>query len=207
MISCCAIVFTLTLIPARLWLLPLSFFMLIGGGIASQLPYVQNRVRAYLKPADDLLGRAHQPHQAKIAAGSGGLIGVGLGRSLQKYRYLPEAQNDYIAAIFAEELGFLGITSLIATYAGLTLLCWRLAMRCCEPAGRVLGVFLTYLISIQSFVNFGVVSGLLPATGLNLPFFSQGGTSLWANFTAIALLISIGERGTKCISPPLEPPR
>lgn len=194
LISSCALVFALCLIPARLWLVPLVLFLGIGGAVASQLPYVQSRVRAYLQPTDDLLGRAHQPYQAKIAAGSGGMFGVGLGRSLQKYNYLPEAQNDYIAAIFAEELGFFGVLALITTYAGLALFCWRLSMNCEDAAGSALGIVLTYLIAIQSFVNLGVVSGLLPATGLNLPFFSQGGTSLWSNFIAIALLISIGER-------------
>lgn len=193
-LSSCALVFALTLVPLRLWLLPLLAFLLIGGAIALQLPYVQNRLKAYVDPGGDLRGRGHQPHQAKIAAGSGGLWGVGLGRSLQKYHYLPEAQNDYIAAIFAEELGFAGIFTLICLYASLTLASWRLSMRCEETAGQILGLVLTYSLSIQSFINLGVVSGLLPATGLNLPFFSQGGTSLWANLTSIALLLSIGEQ-------------
>ncbi len=195
-VSTSAVAFALMLIPLRLWLAPLCALSLIGGAMALQLPYVQNRLKAYFEPDRDLRGRAHQPHQARIAAGSGGVWGVGLGRSLQKYRYLPEAQNDYIAAIFAEELGFLGALTLICLYASLTLWCWRLSISCPEARGRELGCTLTFSLGIQGFINLGVVSGLLPSTGLNLPFFSQGGTSLCANFTAIALLISIGEGGS-----------
>jgi cell division protein FtsW len=145
----------------------------------------------YLNPELDIRGRGHQPHQAKIAAGSGKLFGKGPGNSWQKLSYLPEAQNDYIAAIFAEEFGFVGMMGLIFLYMLFALLGFTIAYRCEDLGGLYLGVVVTFLVAFQAFLNLGVVSGILPSTGLNLPFFSQGGSSLIANLMGIGLLQSI----------------
>jgi cell division protein FtsW len=185
------VVFILMKVPFKFWGMPLLILTVVGGAFASQLPYVTGRMQVYLNPELDLRGKGHQPYQAKIAAGSGGLLGKGPGKSLQKLSYLPEAQNDYIAAIFAEEYGFIGVMLLITTFMLLTSLGYLIASKAAFLPGFYLGAVVTFLLSFQAFLNLGVVSGLLPSTGLNLPFFSQGGTSLIANFMAVGLLISV----------------
>jgi cell division protein FtsW len=185
--------FFLTKIPFKFWALPM--LILINAGIiaAYQLPYVRARIEVYLHPESDLKGKGHQPHQAKIAAGSGGLLGRGPGASLQKLTYLPEAQNDYIAAIYAEEFGFIGILCLIILYMLFVYGGFFIAMRSQTLAGAYLAAAITFLIALQAFLNLGVVSGLLPSKGVNLPFFSQGGTSLIANIIGLSILLNIGK--------------
>ena len=185
------ILFLLTKVPFKYWAMPLLGFTIIGGGLASQLPYVKARLNVYLHPELDLKGKGHQPYQAKIAAGSGKLLGKGPGTSLQKLSYLPEAQNDYIAAIYAEEFGFLGILFLITLYMLLAYLGFSIASDACDRGGFYFASCITFLICFQAFLNLGVVSGLLPSTGLNLPLFSQGGSSLMANIFGLGLLLNI----------------
>ncbi|MCC5831562.1 MAG: putative lipid II flippase FtsW [Chlamydiales bacterium] len=175
----------------KYWALPVLILLCLGTVAASQLPYVRGRIQVYLHPELDLKGKGHQPHQAKIAAGSGKLFGRGPGASLQKLTYLPEAQNDYIAAIYAEEFGFVGILLLIILYMLLAFGGFSIAMRTPTVIGCYLAMAITFLISLQAFLNLGVVSGLLPSKGVNLPFFSQGGTSLLANIIGITILLNI----------------
>lgn len=186
-----AVVCFLADVPKRFWLVPLVVCGVLGATLALQMPYVAKRIEVYLHPELDLKGKGHQPHQAKIAAGSGGVFGKGPGKSLQKLSYLPEAQNDYIAAIFAEEYGFLGVLLLIATYAWLGFIAFSIAIRSSDNVGLYMGSVIAFLYTFQSFLNLGVVSGLVPPTGLNLPFFSQGGSSLIANVSALGVLLSI----------------
>lgn len=181
----------LSRIAFKYWALPLLVLVIIGGISAYKLPYVSARIKVYLHPELDLLGKGHQPYQAKIAAGSGQLFGRGPGNSLQKLSYLPEAQNDYIAAIYAEEFGFLGTSALIFLYMSIGYIGFSIAYRTKERGGFYYASVITFLICFQAFMNLGVVSGLLPSTGLNLPFFSQGGTSLMANIMGLGLLLDI----------------
>lgn len=181
----------LSRIPFKFWAYPLLCFCLVGAVFAYQLPYVTARLKVYLHPELDLKGKGHQPYQAKIAAGSGEFFGKGPGNSLQKLSYLPEAQNDYIAAIFAEEFGFLGIILLITLYMILGLTGFYIVLQTTDLMGFYMAACITFLICFQAFLNLGVVSGLLPSTGLNLPLFSQGGSSLMANIIAIGLLLNI----------------
>lgn len=185
--------FLLARIPAKFWAWPLLAFVLVGGTFASQLPYVAARIKVYMDPTLDLKGKGHQPYQAKIAAGSGKFWGKGPGNGLQKLSYLPEAQNDYIAAIYAEEFGFLGIASLIALYLTMATIGFYIAFHCKEKGGFYFGSCAIFLISFQAFMNLGVVSGLLPSTGLNLPLFSQGGSSLMANIVGLSILFSVSQ--------------
>lgn len=173
------------------WFLPLVLFVSMGMLTLSQFPYVSSRIEVFLHPEKDLRGRGHQPYQAKIAAGSGRLFGKGLGNSLQKFSYLPEAQNDYIAAIFAEEMGFWGIFFLIVLYMGLTYLGAFISHHAPHRSGLILGSSVTFFLSIQAFLNLAVVCGLFPSTGLNLPFFSQGGTNFLVNSMGVGILYSI----------------
>jgi len=188
------VLFLLMRIRFKYWALPLLIFLFIGGISAYNLPYVSARLKVYLNPELDLKGKGHQPYQAKIAAGSGKFFGKGPGNSLQKLSYLPEAQNDYIAAIYGEEFGFFGMLVLILLYMLLAYLGFYISHHTQDKAGFYLAGAISFLISFQAFLNLGVVSGLLPSTGLNLPFFSQGGSSLMANLCGIGVLMSIAER-------------
>ncbi|HXF28604.1 MAG TPA: putative peptidoglycan glycosyltransferase FtsW [Chlamydiales bacterium] len=183
--------FFLTKIPLRFWALPIAISALVISSFALHMPYVTARLQVYLHPEMDLKGKGHQPHQAKIASGSGGLFGKGPGRSIQKLSYLPEAQNDYIAAIFAEEYGFVGVVALLALYGWLAALGLQIAFQASTVQGLYIAASFTFLMALQTFLNLGVVSGLLPSTGLNLPFFSQGGSSLIANLGALGIIMSV----------------
>lgn len=185
------VLFALTKIPLRYYVTPLVCFSLMAGVLAYRLPYVTARLKVYFDPELDIKGRGHQPYQAKIAAGSGQLWGKGPGNSLQKLSYLPEAQNDYIAAIFAEEFGFAGVLTLILLYMTLGYAGFAISYLTPRQEGFYLGGAIVFLICFQAFLNLGVVSGLLPSTGLNLPLFSQGGTSLVANIMGLSLLYSL----------------
>ena len=186
----------LTKIPFKLWAFPALVLVMIAGVCAVSMPYVRHRLDIFLHPEKDLKGKGHQPYQAKIASGSGGLVGVGPGKSMQKLSYLPEAQNDYIAAIYAEEYGFIGIFILVATYGFLAVIGFTVAFHTADTDGYLIAASYTFLFSFQAFLNLAVVSGLLPSTGLNLPFLSQGGSSLIANMGALGLVMSIN-RGNR----------
>jgi len=195
--SLLVVLFFITRIRFSYWAFPLLILTVAGGFGAYQMPYVRSRIQIYLHPELDLRGKGHQPHQAKIAAGSGQLFGRGIGESLQKLNYLPEARSDYIAAIYAEELGFVGILGLIALYLILTFSGMAVAFRSIDQGGFLIASILTFLISIQAFLNLGIVSGLLPSKGMTLPFFSQGGSSLVINMIVLSLLLDIARKSKK----------
>jgi len=185
------VLFFLTKVPLQFWAAPMVILALIVGTFALNMPYVTARLQVYLHPELDLKGKGHQPPQAKIASGSGGFFGRGPGKSVQKLSYLPEAQNDYIAAIYAEEYGFLGMLVLLLAYAWTIYLGLAIAFHAEDQLGFYVAASFTFLFALQAFLNLGVVSGLLPSTGLNLPFFSQGGSSLLANMAALGVIMSI----------------
>ena len=185
------VLFFLTKIPLNYWALPMIVCGLVVVGFALKMPYVKARFEVYLHPELDLKGKGHQPYQAKIASGSGGLWGKGPGKSVQKLSYLPEAQNDYIAAIFAEEYGFIGMLVMLLAYSWIIYLGLAIAFNAQEKAGLYIAAGFTFLLGFQAFLNLGVVSGLLPSTGLNLPFFSQGGSSLIGNAIGLGALMSV----------------
>jgi len=186
------------------WMVPIFLALSAGVVLAMNMPHVSDRIHVYLHPESDLLGKGHQPYQAKIAAGSGGVFGKGLGDSLQKLNYLPEARSDYIAAIYAEEFGFVGILFLITLYMVIASLGFRIASRANDLEGYFLGTIFTFIIALQAFLNLGIVSGILPSKGTNLPFFSQGGSSLLANIMMIAVLINIHAKAKGICQKPLQ---
>ncbi|HEY4831376.1 MAG TPA: putative peptidoglycan glycosyltransferase FtsW [Waddliaceae bacterium] len=193
MILTLVMLFLLTKVPFVYWAIPCVVFITIGGIFAYHLPYVSGRLKVYFNPELDLQGKGHQPHQAKIAAGSGKFLGKGPGHGWQKLSYLPEAQNDYIAAIYAEEFGFLGVMVLVFLYMVFALSGFYISANALDISGFYFSAAITFLISLQAFLNLGVVSGIVPSTGLNLPLFSQGGTSIIANMLGISLLLSINK--------------
>jgi cell division protein FtsW len=182
--------FFLMRIPLRFWLLPLCVCMAIGTYFVMKMPHARTRLQIYLNPELDLRGKGHQPYQAKIAMGSGGLFGKGLSHSFQKLEYLPEAQNDYIAAIFAEEFGFLGMVFLLSLYLSLGIGGFLIAMSAKDQFGFLIASFFTFVLLIQVFLNLAVVSNLIPSTGINLPLFSQGGTSIMVTCFMLGLILS-----------------
>jgi cell division protein FtsW len=193
------VLFILTRIRLAFWALPLCCLVAIAALATSQMPHARSRIEVYLHPELDLRGKGHQPRQAKIAAGSGKLFGRGIGESLQKLNYLPEARSDYIAAIYAEETGFIGVLALIALYMTFSYAGFAIAFRARDTAAFLLAVILTFLISIQAFLNLGIVSGLLPSKGMTLPFFSQGGTSLMVNIAILFILLDISRKSKEIL--------
>jgi cell division protein FtsW len=188
------VLYFLTRIRWYYFVLPIAVVVCIGGTLALSMQHVSDRIYVYLHPETDLLGKGHQPYQSKIAAGSGGLFGRGLGESIQKLHYLPEARSDYIAAIYAEEFGFLGVLFLITLYLLITTLGFQIATYSDDVEGYYLATILTFILAFQAFLNLGIVSGFLPSKGTNLPFFSQGGSSLLTNILALAMLLNIKGR-------------
>ncbi len=191
------VLFYLTRIKYTYWALPLFIIMIIGGGFACRMEHVADRIRIYFHSEADLLGKGHQPYQAKIAAGSGQLYGKGVGESLQKLNYLPEARSDYIAAIYAEEFGYLGILFLVLLYMLFAFSGFQIANRAFDREGFYLAAIMTFLITFQGFLNLGIVSGMLPSKGTNLPFFSQGGSSLLTSIIAVTIILNVAKLSTK----------
>ena len=157
----------------------------------SLMGYAGDRVTAWLHPEEDPADTGYQILQSLYAIGSGGLFGLGLGKSRQKYLYLPFQYNDYIFAIICEELGLMGALLIIALYASLILRGYWIALRASNRFSTVLGAGLITLIAVQTVLNLGVVTNLLPSTGIALPFFSYGGTALAVNLSQMGILLSI----------------
>lgn len=193
------VLFFLSRIRLLYWAMPLLCLVLLGAVAAYQMPHVRNRLEVYLHPELDLRGKGHQPHQAKIAAGSGKLLGRGFGESLQKLNYLPEARSDYIAAIYAEEMGFIGILVLIIFYIAMASSGFAIAIQAKKMESFLLASGITFLIAIQAFLNLGIVSALLPSKGMTLPFFSQGGSSLVINIICLFILLDISRKEMQCL--------
>lgn len=153
--------------------------------------YAGDRVTAWLHPENDPGDTGYQILQSLYAIGSGGLFGMGLGKSRQKYLYLPFQYNDYIFAIICEELGLIGALLIVLLFAALILRGYWIALRAPDRFSTVLATGLITLIAVQTVLNLGVVTNLLPSTGIALPFFSYGGTALAVNLGEMGILLSI----------------
>ena len=155
--------------------------------------YRRQRVLAFLNPFDDPLGSGFQIIQSSIAIGAGGIFGLGFMRSQQKHFYLPEPHSDFIFAVIGEELGLLGALALVIAF---TVVLWRgfvISSRAHDMFGALLASGLTILIVGQAFINIGVTLGILPTTGIPLPFVSSGGTSLVVMMASVGLLLSVSQ--------------
>ena len=153
--------------------------------------YAGDRISAYKDPWSDPLGSGYQAIQSRYAIGSGGFLGLGLGRSRQKYLYLPEEHNDYIFAIVCEELGFVGAVGILLLFALLILRGYWIALHARDRFGTLVAAGLTTKLAVQVFFNIGVVSGLLPPTGISLPFFSYGGTALLLQLFEMGVILAV----------------
>lgn len=157
----------------------------------SLMGYAGDRITAWLHPEQDPSDTGYQILQSLYAIGSGGLFGLGLGKSRQKYLYLPFQYNDYIFAVICEELGLVGALLIIALFAALILRGYWIALRAPDRFSTVLAAGLVTLIAVQTLLNLGVVTNLLPSTGIALPFFSYGGTALAVNLGEMGIVLSI----------------
>ncbi len=167
-------------------------------GIVVMIPgvieYAASRIEHWLDPFLDPRGKGYQTIQSLYAIASGGLMGLGLGNSRQKYLYIPEPQNDFIFAIVCEELGFVGAAIIIILFA---LLVWRgfvIAMKARDKFGSMLAVGLTVQVGLQALLNIAVVTNTIPNTGISLPFFSYGGTSLTMLLAQMGVVLSVSRR-------------
>lgn len=184
----------------------LRYFIIIGApivavGISALLFKGQGfrlqRFITFLDPWQDASGDGWQIIQSLYAIGSGGLFGVGLGESKQKYLYIPEPHNDFIFAVLAEELGFIGCALVIALFA---VLVWRgitIAMKAPDMFGNLLAAGITSMIALQVLINIAVVTSSMPVTGMPLPFFSYGGTALMIILAAVGILLSVSRAGNR----------
>jgi cell division protein FtsW len=154
-------------------------------------PYRRARLLSFLNPWDDAQGAGYQIVQAMIGMGSGGWFGVGLGQSVLKANYLPEAHTDMIFAIIGEELGLIGTTAVIAAYAAFAYAGFRVALACRDPFGKRLAAGITTLVCGQAAINIAAVMGAAPLTGITLPFVSYGGSSLVVGLVAVGILLNI----------------
>ena len=157
-------------------------------------PYQQERLIGFLNPGADPGGAGFQGIQASIALGSGGIFGVGLGESVQKAFYLPEAHTDMIAAVIGEEAGLAGMLVLIGLFGMFGYAGFRAAHRARDRYSKLLAAGLTSLILVQASINLFAVLGLAPLTGVPLPFVSYGGTSLVMTLTATGLILNVARR-------------
>ncbi len=170
-----------------------------AGGIAMSLglaaiwisPYRRERVFSFLDPWRDPTDTGFQTVQATIGLGSGGLTGEGLGQSIQKINFLPEAHTDMILAIVGEELGLIGTTAVIAAFAAFAFAGFTIALHCRDPFGKLVAAGITSLVCGQAAVNLAAVLGIAPLTGIPLPFVSFGGTSLLVLLAAVGILLNI----------------
>lgn len=194
--------------------------MIIGGTVAaigaSALVYVLltsgetnyrvQRFLCYMDPWQDAKGWCWQHVQAEIAFGHGGLFGAGFGQSIQKLFYLPEAQNDFIFAVFGEEFGFIGVVAFIGLFV---VFMWRgviMSLRCPERFGTLTGIGVIGMLTVQTLINIGGVSRTIPLTGVTLPFFSAGGTSLIVCMASMGILLNVSRYASRAAPKQVNPP-
>ena len=161
--------------------------------VSGVVPYGQSRIAMWKDPFIDSSGAGYQLTQSLIAIGSGGLTGLGLGKSRQKYLYLPEEHNDFIFAIVCEELGFIGATLILVLFMAVILRGYWIALQAPDCFGLLLVVGIISLFAMQTVLNVAVVTGLLPTTGISLPLFSYGGTALCLQLFEIGIVLSVSK--------------
>lgn len=179
--------FLILLLVAAIAIIAIGLFLSIYQGY----DYIKIRLQSWLDPFSDSQGGTWQTCQSLIAIGSGGLFGLGLGESRQKFLYLPETKNDFVFSIVCEELGFVGALTVVLLFALLVFRGFRIASQAPDKFGMLLAVGFTMHIGLQAFLNIAVVSNLVPNTGISLPFFSYGGTALILQLAEMGVVMNI----------------
>ncbi len=177
------------------------WFLSAGGGVAALLTliifstnYMTSRVELWKDPWIDPQGKGYQTIQSLYAIGSGGLLGLGLGNSRQKFLYIPEPENDFIFSIVVEELGFVGAVVVLLLFALLILRGYWIALHARDKFGTLLVVGIMTLMAVQVFLNIGVVTNMIPNTGVSLPFFSYGGTALVIHMAEMGIVLAVSRQ-------------
>jgi cell division protein FtsW len=165
--------------------------------LAFMRPYVRERITTFMHPEKNGQGSSYQIQQSLIAIGSGGLFGRGFGQSVQKFNFLPEPIGDSIFAVEAEEFGFAGAATLILLFVFFAVKGLMIASRVTEPFGRLVVVGIVIMITAQAFVNIGAMLGVLPLSGITLPFVSHGGTSLFITLLEVGIVLSVSKTQKK----------
>ena len=206
-ITCCVM---MIMAGCKFWQFLLSGIVALGGvgtiatvlylsnaWFQKQFQYIVTRFITFTDPWQDATGKGWQVIQSLYAIGSGGLFGAGLGDSKQKYLYLSEPHNDFIFAVLAEELGFVGCILVFVLFA---VFIWRgilIAMKSPDMFGSLVAIGITTLVGVQVIINVAVVTSSMPVTGMQLPFFSYGGTALFLLLCEVGVLLSISRAGNK----------
>jgi len=189
-----------TLVAAGARPVDLGKIALVIGGLALLMaivePYRMARLTAFLNPGADATGAGFQAAQAKIALGSGGILGEGIGNGVGKAFYLPEAHTDMISAVIGEELGLIGITGVVGLFALFGYAGLKTAQKAKDAYGKILVAGLTSLVLVQAIINLFAVMGMAPLTGVPLPFVSYGNSSLMATLFAVGLILNVARGGT-----------
>jgi cell division protein FtsW len=174
-------------------------WLLAAGGLVmiALVSYRADRLAHFLNPCADALGSGFQNCQALYALGSGGFTGVGLGNSIQKFEWLPEAHTDFIFAIIGEELGLIGTVTVVVAFLFLAWRGVRASLRAPDRFGALLAGGITAWICVEAFVNVSAVTGVIPTTGIPLPFISYGGTSLATSLVGMGILLNISAQGRR----------
>ena len=168
----------------------------VGAYYAWSAEYRRERLLSFTDPFAKMSDEGYQLSQSLIAFGSGGLFGMGLGQGRQKFAYLPYPESDFIFAIVGEDFGLVGCLAVILLFVAFLMAGMRIAMRCEDKFGCLLSAGIVSMISVQAFINMGVVVGVLPTTGLPLPFFSAGGTSLSITMAAVGIVLNVSRSCT-----------
>ncbi|MEN3011058.1 MAG: FtsW/RodA/SpoVE family cell cycle protein [Candidatus Bipolaricaulaceae bacterium] len=184
-------------VPARHLLLTALAGLPVGAALLLSARYRWERFLAFLNPEAFRDTLAYQLYQAMLAIGAGGPVGRGLGASRAKLFYLPAAHNDFVFAVVAEEIGFLGVSLLLALYVALVVLGFQTARRAPDKLGALYALGASFLLGMQTVLNLGVVVGVLPVTGLTLPFLSYGGTSMAVSLGLVGLILGVA-RAARC---------
>ncbi len=198
-VALCLVLYLLAGLPKKEIMGMVAVVVFAVGYFATSAAYRAERISAWLNPWDYQLTTGYQTVQSLLAIGSGGFLGTGLGKGASKFYYLPEAHTDFAFAVLCQELGFVGALFVLILLAGLAWHGMRIALRAPDGFGVLLAGGMTVLIIGQAIGNIAMVSGMIPVTGVPLPFISYGGTSLLVNMAAVGILVNVGRQSRKTV--------
>ncbi len=183
--------------PLRDFAILLCIAVIGAGALVATRPYLMNRVQTFIHPENNALSTGYQIQQSLIAIGSGGVLGRGFGQSVQKFNYLPEPVGDSVFAVYGEEFGFLGTVILVLLFTAFAARGFAIAAGAAAAFGSFAATGLTLLITISAFMNIGAMLGIMPLTGLPLPFVSHGGTALLAALASVGIILNVAAHRPK----------